>query len=152
MRAIMENNGNGLSRERMLIECRADVNARDSMGRTALFHAVVVGSIGQVALLLANGADVDLIDNQGTSAVDLAMFIQRFRDQTEWGRKPLEVGFEEDVFLCPGRANRAAISHRLTKLSKDEGPRQLKFSDIEFAEKYKLFTIAEILQGEVYAP
>ena len=148
MRAIMENDGNGLLEERVLIECRADVNARDTIGRTALFYAVLAGSIGQVALLLANGADVDLTDHAGTSSVDLAQFIHKFREESSWGRKPLKVGFEDNVFLCPGRANRAAIFHRLTKMSKSVSPRASRLTDIEFAERYDMFTIAEFLKDE----
>jgi ankyrin repeat protein len=42
---------------KLLIDAGADVNGRDSQGRTALWHAITFGSIDHVRLLLEHGAD-----------------------------------------------------------------------------------------------
>lgn len=47
-----------------LIEQGDDINGRDSAGRTALHYAVGEEQIASVELLLANGADPDIADNE----------------------------------------------------------------------------------------
>ena len=45
-----------------LVQSRADVNIKDSYGRTPLHHAVQLNSEA-ILVLLANGADVNIKDN-----------------------------------------------------------------------------------------
>jgi len=55
-----------------LLECGANIEARDSMGDTALRRAVNCGKIETVALLLAHGADVHSKDRKGKSVREAA--------------------------------------------------------------------------------
>jgi uncharacterized protein len=50
----------------------AEVDARDSLGRTALMRAAAVGAMGVTALLLNAGCDRLLKDNEGFTARDHA--------------------------------------------------------------------------------
>jgi hypothetical protein len=57
------------ARVKALIAGGADVNGRDSQGRTALLRGVQAGSATVVAALVAAGADVDAADNNGLTAL-----------------------------------------------------------------------------------
>jgi len=48
----------------------AEVNARCDSGMTALHHAAVAGSLNAARVLLEAGADKDLLDRNGSSALD----------------------------------------------------------------------------------
>lgn len=50
-----------------------DINCRGDMGLTPLHTAIDVSRLDYVEFLLANGADVTLIDEFGRSARDLAV-------------------------------------------------------------------------------
>jgi ankyrin repeat protein len=54
-----------------LLAAGADVNAQDHRGRTALFTAVLAGTVEQVKLLIQAGADVTQRDKRGISAADV---------------------------------------------------------------------------------
>jgi ankyrin repeat protein len=54
---------------RLLLERRADVNARDDNGETALLSASGKGGIGVVKLLLDKGADINARDKNGRNAL-----------------------------------------------------------------------------------
>ncbi|XP_039713693.1 KN motif and ankyrin repeat domain-containing protein 3 isoform X3 [Pteropus medius] len=57
-----------------LLECGADVNAQDADGATALMCASEYGRLDTVRLLLAQpGCDPALLDNEGTSALAMAL-------------------------------------------------------------------------------
>lgn len=62
-----------------LIKRDASVNAQDERGRTALMVAIQEdwGGTAWVEFLIANGADVNLLDEDGDSALDLARFHRR---------------------------------------------------------------------------
>ncbi|XP_014635224.1 PREDICTED: KN motif and ankyrin repeat domain-containing protein 3 [Ceratotherium simum simum] len=63
-----------------LLACGADVNAQDADGATALMCASEYGRLDTVRLLLAQpGCDPALLDNEGTSA--LAMALEAEQDQ-----------------------------------------------------------------------
>jgi len=57
-----------------LLACGADVNAQDVDGATALMCASEYGRLDTVRLLLAQpGCDPALLDNEGTSALAIAL-------------------------------------------------------------------------------
>uniref|UniRef100_A0A452UGS3 Uncharacterized protein n=1 Tax=Ursus maritimus TaxID=29073 RepID=A0A452UGS3_URSMA len=57
-----------------LLACGADVNAQDADGATALMCASEYGRLDTVRLLLAQpGCDPALLDNEGTSALAIAL-------------------------------------------------------------------------------
>ena len=75
---------------RTLLECGAEINARDSLGRTALMilSAQMEGIIAQrdevpeaMRVLLELGADASLTDNAGNDAIDYCIF-----EYLRWGR------------------------------------------------------------------
>ncbi len=51
----------------------------------------------------------------------------------------------DEVVRFPVRANRAAVVHRLERLSKPGSSRPSEMSDADFANKYELKSICEIL-------
>jgi len=55
----------------LLLKNGAQVNEKDSHGRTPLMHAVHQNKKDVVRLLLENGADPNLKDNGGHSAIEL---------------------------------------------------------------------------------
>ncbi len=59
-------------RLRALLDEHADVDARDSLGRTALMLAVINGRPGAVAALLAGGADPNAAAGNGTTPLQVA--------------------------------------------------------------------------------
>ena len=55
---------------KVLIDAGSDINAQDSIGMTALMHAVTVEAAAEVTKLLINaGADVNLKDENGDTAL-----------------------------------------------------------------------------------
>lgn len=53
----------------LLIERKANVNARDIVGATALFSAVGLGRRSMVVTLLENGADANIVNMEGETAL-----------------------------------------------------------------------------------
>ncbi|WP_257283508.1 ankyrin repeat domain-containing protein [Endozoicomonas sp. SESOKO1] len=62
----------------MLLKCLldhgVDINARNRMGRTPLCNAVLRNNLPAVNILLGEGADPNIPDNQGMTALDHAVF------------------------------------------------------------------------------
>ena len=58
----------------LLLSHFADVMAQDIRGHSALVCAVDNGSVGMVKLLLKNGADVNQVDVDGRTPMDIAIF------------------------------------------------------------------------------
>ena len=56
----------------LLIKSKADLNARDNIGRTALMLAVVGTRTDSVKTLIDSGADVNIKDAQGDTALKYA--------------------------------------------------------------------------------
>lgn len=52
----------------LLLAHGADVNARDSAGRTPLYACAAFGAVEATALLLEHGADIDAEDFRGASS------------------------------------------------------------------------------------
>jgi ankyrin repeat protein len=61
-----------LAAAEVLLDARADVNARDANGRTALHAAAQQGFSDVVKLLVERGADLDAVDKDGMKPVDAA--------------------------------------------------------------------------------
>ena len=53
-------------------ELRADVNARDHEGNTAMHNAAARGDNEMIEYLVANGADVRAVNRAGQTTVDMA--------------------------------------------------------------------------------
>lgn len=56
----------------LLISRGADVDRRDSEGRTSLLHAAIMGNREMAAFLISKGADVNAKDNKGYTAMQWA--------------------------------------------------------------------------------
>ena len=54
---------------KLLIENKADINAKDSSGQTALIIAAKFGNLPVAVLLVENGADIDAKDNSSKTAL-----------------------------------------------------------------------------------
>lgn len=61
--------GDRIDLVQILINSGIDIFARDNMGRTALMQAVLGGKLECVKALIASGADVNDVSNQGGSAL-----------------------------------------------------------------------------------
>jgi hypothetical protein len=62
----------GMEVTKLLLEAGADINAKDSLGRNALFYAVRSSSAERVMFLLEHGIDYYATDNQGDIARTIA--------------------------------------------------------------------------------
>ena len=73
----------------MLLEARAEVDVRGNRGATPLFKAAGTGASAQAALLLQAGADVNLTNDEGTTAYDASWANAETRAvvQAKGGRK-----------------------------------------------------------------
>jgi ankyrin repeat protein len=62
---------------KLLVNAKADVNAKDANGRTALHYACSDGSLEAVTLLLDNGADIEAKDTDGRTPLIEAALLGR---------------------------------------------------------------------------
>jgi ankyrin repeat protein len=74
----------------LLLEAKADINARNSDGRTMLFSMVMVGNLEAVEWLLSRGADPLIPDTNGISPMNLARFCL-MKDLNANGARTIEV-------------------------------------------------------------
>jgi hypothetical protein len=80
-----------------LLKHGADINLRSSDGRTPLMWAAFRNNVKMAEFLMDNGADVTAEDNQGWSALDIAIIkMNRDRDIYE---KNLWQKYDIDMFL-----------------------------------------------------
>ena len=63
-------NGSGIE---VLLNAKADMNAQDQLGNTALHHSASYGNLITTELLLSAGADPSQINSVGETAVDMAL-------------------------------------------------------------------------------
>jgi len=63
----------------LLLDKKANVNAQDFHGKTALIHAAEVGTPQSVQYLLARGADKTIVDRKGFDVLHYAKLRQRTR-------------------------------------------------------------------------
>lgn len=68
----------------VILNCNADINARDPLGRTALFRAVRNENFGVVSLLLDRGADTSVRSDDGYSLLHVAAMNQQRVDIMEF--------------------------------------------------------------------
>ncbi|WP_422490504.1 ankyrin repeat domain-containing protein [Endozoicomonas sp. ALE010] len=105
----------------MLMKCLldhgADINARNSMGRTPLLNAVIRDTLLAVNILLSEGADPNIPDNYGRTALDsavLGMSTNMVDDLLAHGANPdTPGGIDSD-----GRSN--ALCMALSKQYRDD--------------------------------
>lgn len=65
----------------LLLLPSTEVNAQDEYDNTALHHAVSASNVHMVRLLLSHGADSDIVNRQGLSALDLASGISAMESE-----------------------------------------------------------------------
>ena len=137
---------------RTLLDWKADVNARDANGQTAIFTCALVGSVERMEFLVANGADPAIPDNDGVRPIDLASFICRtsdaligqFADELSICVRPIREDDDEvSRFIFPD--SQFGILERLVEIHNEPEPRRLEISDVAFARKYRLDTIYRAL-------
>lgn len=100
--AMNPDNDPGNAKMRMLLEAGADVNRVDPNGRGALHEAAESGTAEQVALLIENGADLDLVDEQRWTPLYLSA---RTPDQDSDARKVrllLDAGADPNIATVEG--------------------------------------------------
>ena len=68
----------------VILNCDADINARDPLGRTALFRAVRNENLGVISLLLDRGADTNVRSDDGYSLLHVAAMNQQRVDIMEF--------------------------------------------------------------------
>jgi ankyrin repeat protein len=64
--------GQRLDSMQLILDYGADVNATGPMKRTALHYAAAAGDVGKIDLLLAHGANLAMMDENGDTALALA--------------------------------------------------------------------------------
>lgn len=67
-------NGNDVAEARRLLLAGGDVNARDAAGLTLLMLAAHAGNLAMVQALISLGADVNLVEERGWSALSKSVY------------------------------------------------------------------------------
>ncbi|MBI1215246.1 MAG: hypothetical protein GC185_05425 [Alphaproteobacteria bacterium] len=100
-----------------LLDAGADINARNKKGETALMIAASQGGMESIEWLLANGARLDLRDNQGLTAAERTRIkayhypeIGKFLDDYEEGLRKQAAALARTKQL-QAAANAARIAH-----------------------------------------
>jgi ankyrin repeat protein len=95
---------------RAFIDHGADLDQKAEIGNghTALMYAAEFGHVEVGKLLLANGADIDAVDNYNDPALNVAAF----HGQLEFAKMLVEMGAELDV---RGYANQTALGHAISR-------------------------------------
>ncbi|KAG9826069.1 hypothetical protein KCU98_g701, partial [Aureobasidium melanogenum] len=99
-------------RVKSLLEMVPDfVNGRDSRGRTALHRALFLGQMQLVQVLLAHNPDIDMLDEYGRTAFDVACQYGRVypSDANDADRKPTKD-------LDPDRSSLSVAQHLMRRL------------------------------------
>jgi uncharacterized protein len=89
---------NTAAKVKLLVVNRADLEAKDKQGKTALMKAATRGDVGVAGALVESGANVNAVDDKGTSALLYAL-----------DRENMAHG--DEIATLPGR--RAEITRRL---------------------------------------
>lgn len=98
----------------LFIEHGADLNQKAEIGNghTALMYAAEFGHVEVGKLLLANGADINAVDNYNDPALNVAAF----HGQLEFAKMLVEMGADLSV---RGYANQTALGHAISRGHED---------------------------------
>jgi len=117
---------------KVLIECGADLDSRDRLGRSSLMYAVACKDVEKVEMLLNTGAvDVDAVDNDGWNVLRWSFLEENIMrllcsnsvdlnlSEHEFGTYPLHwlaMPYQKEVIIA-GKSMQLESSHEMDSLS-----------------------------------
>ncbi|MEE6505193.1 hypothetical protein FKM82_005464 [Ascaphus truei] len=114
-----------------LINCHADVNAVDELGKSALHWAAAVNNVDAAAVLLKNGANKDMQDNKEETPLFLAA---------------REGSFETAKVLLDHYANRDITDH-MDRLPRDIAQERMHHDIVRLLDDYNLVRSPQLHNG-----
>jgi uncharacterized protein len=148
--------GNNLDVVKLLIDAKADVNAQEEEGSTALMLAAFQGNLEMVKLLVAAGADPKLQDEDGETAIvsarkwpEIVNFLKPFssREDIEFLEKEMEpVPVDSEEFLkLVATADVATIQNLLSRGAPVDAKNKDGETALHFAAETGKKELAELL-------
>lgn len=145
----------------ILLKWKADINARDAEGQTALFLAGITGQMPEFEWLIMHGADASIPDRFGVRTIDLVAFVVRYEKKLlqkgvrKWDVELRPLPREDpDEPVMPMRwmypCAHAKILDLIIEMTGANVPSSLprNMSDSQFAKKYGFVTITEYIDRE----